>query len=119
MARVEGQSLTHDSVVGLARTEPEVERTIPVVGEAWMSSGDSLCPGYEDQKSGDGRWHREGRMHVAFPDASARRKLDEHGDRPPLGLEDRLGHVAEILSVHLQRQRAVALDLDPVEIVPS
>jgi len=45
--------------------------------------------------------------------------LDEHRDRVALGLEDRLGHVAEILSVHLQRQRAVALDLDPVEIVPS
>ena len=119
MARVEGQSLTHDSVVGLARAETEVERTIPVVGEARMSSGDSLCPRYQDQKSGDGRWHRDCTMHDAFPDAGARRKLDEHGDRPPLGLEDRLGHVAEILSVHLQRQRAVAVDLDPVEIVAS
>ena len=36
--------------------------------------------------------------------------LDEHGDRVPLGLEHRLGHVAEVLAVGLERQRLVAAD---------
>ena len=44
--------------------------------------------------------------------------LDKHGDRAALGLEDRVLDVAEILAVDLQRQRPVAGDLDPVEVVP-
>jgi len=32
--------------------------------------------------------------------------LDEHRDRVALGLEDRLGHVAEVLAVRVQRQRS-------------
>ena len=43
--------------------------------------------------------------------------LDKHGDRAALGLEDRVLDVAEILAVGLQRQRPVAGDLDPVEVV--
>ena len=43
--------------------------------------------------------------------------LDKHGDRAALGLEDRVLDVAEILAVDLQRQRPVAGDLDPVEVV--
>ena len=45
------------------------------------------------------------------------RTLDEHRDRVPLGLEDGLLDVAEVLAVGLQRKRPVAGDLDPVEIV--
>ena len=43
--------------------------------------------------------------------------LDKHGNRAALGLEDRVLDVAEILAVGLQRQRPVAGDLDPVEVV--
>ena len=50
---------------------------------------------------------------------SAEVYLDEHGDRAALRLEDGLRHVAEILAVRLQRQRAVATHLDPVEIVTA
>ena len=44
--------------------------------------------------------------------------LDKHGNRAALGLEDRVLDVAEVLAVDLQRQRPVAGDLDPVEVVP-
>ena len=46
------------------------------------------------------------------------RTLDKHGQRAALGLEDRVLDVAEVLAVGLQRQRPVAGDLDPVEVVP-
>ena len=43
--------------------------------------------------------------------------LDENRDRRALRLEDGFLDVAEILAVDLERQRAVAADLDPVEVV--
>src|SRR2546421_984499 len=46
------------------------------------------------------------------------RTLDEHRERAALGLEDRLGDVAEVLAVDLERERPVAGDLDPVEVMP-
>ena len=46
-----------------------------------------------------------------------RRGLDENGHGVALGLEQSLAHVAEVLSVRLERQREVAANLDPVEIV--
>src|SRR5579884_2202893 len=42
--------------------------------------------------------------------------LDQHGDRIAARLEDRMRDVAEVLAVRLQRQRPVAVNLDPVEI---
>ena len=44
-------------------------------------------------------------------------ELDEHRDRRPLGLEDGVLDVSEVLAVDVQRQRDVAADLDPVEVV--
>src|SRR6476646_9012231 len=46
------------------------------------------------------------------------RTLDKHGNGAALGLEDRVLDVPEVLAVDLQRQRPVAGDLDPVEVVP-
>src|SRR6266545_2448475 len=46
-------------------------------------------------------------------------KLGQDGDRSALGLEHRLGHVAEILSVGLKREGRVAAHLDPVEVVAA
>src|SRR5439155_11703008 len=43
--------------------------------------------------------------------------LDEHPHSASLRLEKRFRHVAEIFAVGLERKRAVARDLDPVEIV--
>src|SRR5579884_3784453 len=57
----------------------------------------------------------------ALPHPSERerssRELREHGDRVPLGLEDGLRHVAEVLAVAVQRQRPVADDLHSVDVV--
>src|SRR5712691_12619216 len=44
-------------------------------------------------------------------------RSDENRNRVPLGLEDGLGHVAEVLSVGLERQRLSAADDDPIEVV--
>ena len=38
-------------------------------------------------------------------------------DRVALGLDHDMLDVAEVLAVHLQRQRPVARDLDPVDVV--
>ena len=43
--------------------------------------------------------------------------LHEHGNGGPLGLEDCALDVSEVLAVDVQRQRAIAGDLDPVEVV--
>src|SRR3989442_3291078 len=42
---------------------------------------------------------------------------DENRDRVRLGLEDGLGHVAEVLAVGLERQWLSAADDEPIEVV--
>ncbi len=49
--------------------------------------------------------------------ARLRRSSNQYRNRPPLGLEDGALDVAEVLAVGVQRQRDIAADLDPVEVV--
>src|SRR5262249_47421114 len=43
--------------------------------------------------------------------------LSQHRDRVPLGFEDGMFDVTEVLAVDMKRERDVAGDLDPVEVV--
>ena len=46
-----------------------------------------------------------------------RNRSDEHGDRVPLGLEDGLLDVSQVLAVRLERKRAVSHDVEAVGVV--
>jgi hypothetical protein len=101
---VEGQPLLDDAVARLRLPETQVERAIPVVRETWMDSrARGLRPRCGHEESGKCRGHCERTLHLDLSDADAQRKLDQHGDRPPLGLEDGLRHVPEVLPVDLER----------------
>ena len=101
-------------VVGPQEDELPVElEKVALVEALDLAVGHAFAVADHTAKPARGRKHLS---HGGNVSASAF-DLDEHVDRVPLRLENRLGHVAEVLAVRLERQRLVAANDDPVGVV--
>src|SRR5215208_4166961 len=109
-----------------AAYETVAARTCAVCNRSWTRTSSGASRSYSNRRARRGGSGFDFRAPAsplppqpASTTAATSAALDQHRERIPLRLEDRLLDVAQVLAVDLQRQRPVALDRDAVDVGPS